>query len=99
MRRCTLLSTPRRQHCLPIYSTSYTPISRPARRPQARRCLTRRVYVAQSVETSEADAKKKNRKEGYDLIDIYGDPAKFLKAVTIRTEEEEDYLVSQYGFI
>ena len=42
---------------------------------------------------------KKNRKEGYDLIDIYGDPAKFLKAVTIRTEEEEDYLVSQYGFI
>ena len=55
--------------------------------------------MAQSAETSEADAKKKNRKEGYDLIDIYGDPAKFLKAVTIRTEEEEDYLVSQYGFI
>ena len=86
---------------LPSYLLNefYTPISRPARRPQARRCLTRRVYVAQSVETSEADAKKKNRKEGYDLIDIYGDPAKFLKAVTIRTEEEEDYLVSQYGFI
>jgi hypothetical protein len=61
----------------------------------------------QSVRGSDAQRRarqtRKNRREGDDLIDIYGDPVKLLKyrhAVAIRMEEEEDCLkVSQYASI